>query len=140
MIGQAGVKEKYIVRLVDFCCFGKWSDLCATRMFGVKFTFHRNKNYHMSSYSLAQAKDQLARLVDEALVGESVAILVNGQPLITLTPTEVVQPPLDDFLAKMRARTEARPSLGKDSVQLVREMRDEDPNRQTTPPSRSAKS
>lgn len=94
----------------------------------------------MSSYSLAQAKDQLARLVDEALVGESVAILVNGQPLITLTPTEVVQPPLDDFLAKMRARTEARPSLGKDSVQLVREMRDEDPNRQTTPPSRSAKS
>ena len=79
----------------------------------------------MPSYSLAQAKDHLARLVDEALAGEAVAITVNGKPVITLTPTRPAKP-LDDCLAKMRARAETRPSLDKDSVQLVREMRDED--------------
>ena len=79
----------------------------------------------MPNYSLAQAKDQFARLVDEALAGENVAITVNGKAVLTLAPPNPAKP-LDDFLAKMQARAETRPSPGKDSAQLVREMRDEE--------------
>jgi prevent-host-death family protein len=81
----------------------------------------------MGVYSLAQAKDQLSRLVDEALAGESVTI-TRGKPVVSLTPSAPAPKPLDDeYLAQMRKRRALRPSLGGDSVTLVREMRDEEP-------------
>jgi prevent-host-death family protein len=82
----------------------------------------------LSSYSLAQAKDQLSRLVDEALTGEIVTITRHGKPVVTLTPTAPTPKPLtDEYLEGMRRRRALRPSLGGDSVTLVREMRDEEP-------------
>jgi prevent-host-death family protein len=82
----------------------------------------------MASYSLAQAKDQLSRLVDEALRGEVVTITRHGKPVVTLTPSAPAARPLTaQYLREMRRRTEARASLGSDSVTLVREMRDEEP-------------
>jgi antitoxin (DNA-binding transcriptional repressor) of toxin-antitoxin stability system len=84
----------------------------------------------MGAYSLAQAEEQLARLVDEALTGEIVTLTRDGRPAVMLTPTPPERPepkPLtDEFLQGMRERARARPSLGGDSVTLVREMREEE--------------
>ena len=41
----------------------------------------------MGAYSLDQAQEQLARLVDEALTGEIVTIMRDGRPVVALTPT-----------------------------------------------------
>jgi len=82
----------------------------------------------LGSYCLAQVKDRLSRLVDEALSGEIVTITRHGKPVVTLTPTAPAPRPLtDECLKEMRRRAEARPSLGGDSVTLIREMRDEEP-------------
>jgi prevent-host-death family protein len=82
----------------------------------------------VGTYSLAQAKDQLSRLVDEALRGEIVTITRHGKPVVSLTPSAPAPKPLTtEYLKEMRRRAQARPSLGGDSVTLVREMRDEEP-------------
>ena len=86
----------------------------------------------MGAYSLAQAQEQLARLVDEALAGEIVTITLDGRPVVVLTPTppepkpREPKPLTDEYLEGMRKRALARPSLGGDSVTLVREMREEE--------------
>ena len=85
----------------------------------------------MGAYSLAQAQEQLARLVDEALTGEVVTITRDGRPVVTLAPTLPERPPepaplTDEYLEGMRRRRALRPSLGGDSVTLVREMREEE--------------
>ena len=82
----------------------------------------------MAIYPLAQAKDQLSRLIDEALRGEIVTITRHGKPVVTLSPSAPAVRPLTlQYLRDMRRRTQARPSLGADSVTLVREKRDEEP-------------
>jgi antitoxin (DNA-binding transcriptional repressor) of toxin-antitoxin stability system len=50
----------------------------------------------MGAYSVAEAQQQLSRLVEEALMGEVVTITRDGQAVVTLTPS--LQPPS----AKMR--------------------------------------
>ena len=86
----------------------------------------------MGAYSLNQAKEQLARLVDEALTGEIVTITRDGRPVVALTPTPPERQPreprplTDEYLEGMRKRALARPSLGGDSVTLVRQMREEE--------------
>jgi len=83
----------------------------------------------MGAYSLAQAQSQLDQLVEEALNGEVVTITRNGQPVVTLTPAAPALTPSPfspEYIAWMRNRREARPSLGGDAVTLVREMRDEE--------------
>jgi prevent-host-death family protein len=82
----------------------------------------------VGTYSIAQAKDQLSRLIDEALTGEIVTITRHGKPVASLTPSAPSPTPLTpEYLEAMRHRARARPSLGGDSVTLVREMRDEEP-------------
>jgi prevent-host-death family protein len=85
----------------------------------------------LGAYSLAQAQEQLARLVDEALTGEVVTITLDGKPVVTLAPTvsewqPEPEPLTDEFLEAFRKRRALRPSLGGDSVTLVREMREEE--------------
>jgi prevent-host-death family protein len=83
----------------------------------------------MGAYSLAQAQSELGRLVDEALTGEIVTITRDGRPVVTLAPTATAPAPTpidSEYLEWMRKRALARPSLGGDSVTLVREMRDEE--------------
>ena len=86
----------------------------------------------IGAYSLDQAQKQLSRLVDEALAGEIVTITRDGRPIVALTPTppetkaREPKPLTDEYLEGMRKRALARPSLGGDSVTLVREMREEE--------------
>ena len=81
----------------------------------------------MATYSLAQAKDHLSKLVDEALTGEPVTITRHGKPVVHLTPAQPagkVMTQADwDWLAEQRAKL---PALeGTTWAELVREMRDE---------------
>jgi prevent-host-death family protein len=81
----------------------------------------------MAAYSLTEAKQQLDRLVEEAMSGELVTITREGQAVVTLTPSAPSRSPIDAaYLDWMRKRREERPSLGGDAVSLVREMRDEE--------------
>ena len=65
----------------------------------------------MGAYSLAQAQDQLARLVDEALTSKIVTITRDGRRVVALTPTPPQPKPLtDEYLEGMRKRALARSS------------------------------
>ena len=80
----------------------------------------------MRTYTLAQAKDNLADMVDAALAGEAVAIARNGQPVIRLVPSnEIAAPMTRAEIAVMASQRLGRPRLARNSVELVREMRDE---------------
>jgi prevent-host-death family protein len=73
----------------------------------------------MSSYSVAEAKNRLPRLIDRALDGEEVVITRRGKPVVELRPAQV-RPSLPvgthEWLA---ARTRARPSVGLTSVEIL---------------------
>ncbi|MBK6025619.1 prevent-host-death family protein [Brevundimonas nasdae] len=80
----------------------------------------------MSSYSVAEAKNNLPKLLDRMLAGEAVTITRRGVPVARLEPAQAVKPtsgPMDmDWLKRVRIKTEA----SVDSVTLLRRMRDEE--------------
>jgi prevent-host-death family protein len=83
----------------------------------------------MATYSLAQAKDQLSRLVDEALSGEPVTITRHGKPVVHLTPAQptggkALSKETLDWLARERAKLPALEGIT--WAEIVREMRDEE--------------
>ncbi|HWB50056.1 MAG TPA: type II toxin-antitoxin system prevent-host-death family antitoxin [Stellaceae bacterium] len=82
----------------------------------------------MANYSVADAKNQLPRLIDKALEGEEVVITRRGKPLVELTPAKVrPEPPIgsDEWLF---ARTRSRPGIGITSVELLNQMYESDEN------------
>ncbi len=82
----------------------------------------------MSVYTLAQAKDQLSKLVDEALTGRPVTITRHGKPVVHLTPAQPVphaMMPAD--LERLAAFRATLPHLGSGSGAFIRAMRDEEP-------------
>ena len=78
----------------------------------------------MATYSLAEAKDRLSKLVDEALTGEPVTITRHGKPVVHLTPAQpvpkVMTKEVVEWLEKRRA---TRPRLKVNAVDLIRAMR-----------------
>jgi prevent-host-death family protein len=83
----------------------------------------------MPRYSIAEAKDRLAALVDEAIAGENVTITRDGAPVVELRPTRGasegrVSPRLLDEIAE---RSRRLPSLGRSAAEIIREMRDDYP-------------
>ena len=67
----------------------------------------------MGAYSVAQAKQDLERLVEEALTGEVVTITRDGQPVVTLKPTppgEAKLPVYAEYIEWMRKRASALPA------------------------------
>jgi prevent-host-death family protein len=73
----------------------------------------------MKTYSVAEAKNQLPKLIDRALAGEEVVITRRGKPVVELKPTVLrPEPPVgtDEWLF---ARTRARPGVGLTSVQIL---------------------
>ena len=83
----------------------------------------------MSMYSVAHAKEQLSRLIDEALAGETVTITRHGKPVVELhsveaTPRNRPSPQLIDEIA---AGARKIGPLGISAADFVREMRDEEP-------------
>ena len=82
----------------------------------------------MPVYSIAQAKDHLSKLIDEAVAGDSVTITRHGKAVVELRPSAeaaALRPYNEQEWRRLRARREARPSLGQDSVSIVRAMRDD---------------
>ncbi len=82
----------------------------------------------MATYTLAQAKDQSPKLVDEALTGAPVTITRHGEPAVHLMAAQPASRPMTqadlDWLAERRA---TRPYVDIDSGTLLRAMRDEEP-------------
>jgi prevent-host-death family protein len=80
----------------------------------------------MSTYSIAQAKDQLSRLVDEVLAGKQVTITRHGKPVAELRPAGQAPRLITKADVQwLRKRREALPALGDDAVSVVRAIRDE---------------
>jgi prevent-host-death family protein len=80
----------------------------------------------MPTYSIAKAKDNLSKLVDEAVAGEEVAITRHGKVVAYVRPaTErpIRQPPRE-LVAQIVERAKSRPSLGENGVDIIRRMRD----------------
>ena len=80
----------------------------------------------MAAYSIAEAKDQLSRLVRQAEEGEEIAITRHGKIVAHLRST-VERPhrqPPHDLVAKIVERAKSRPSLGENAVDIIRRMRD----------------
>jgi prevent-host-death family protein len=80
----------------------------------------------MATYSLAQAKDRLSKLVDEALAGEPVTITRHGKPVVHLTPARPVKKVMTkadwDLLAKQRAML---PAIRGTWAEIIRGMRED---------------
>lgn len=78
----------------------------------------------MSSYSVAEAKNHLPKLLDRMLEGEEVVITRRGKAIARLVSEDkaLKQPPVDiEWLRRIRLKADGGP----DSVELVREMRDD---------------
>src|SRR5262249_13951000 len=49
----------------------------------------------MSTHTVAEAKNQLSKLIDRALKGEGIVITRRGQPVVELKPVQSVPRPLE---------------------------------------------
>jgi prevent-host-death family protein len=83
----------------------------------------------MPTYSVAQAKDHLSKLIDEALAGEEVTITRHGKPVAELRPARAVGPerPSPELIDRIAERAKTLPSLEENVVDIVRRMRDDYP-------------
>jgi prevent-host-death family protein len=83
----------------------------------------------MATYSIAEAKDQLSKLVREAAEGEDVAITRHGK-VVAYVRAAVERPlrqPPHDLVAQIMARAKKRPRLEEPAADIVRRMRDDYP-------------
>jgi prevent-host-death family protein len=81
-------------------------------------------------YSIAEAKDQLSKLVRQAEEGEDVAITRHGK-IVAHLRSAVERPhrqPSHDLIAKIVELAKSRPSLGENAVDIIRRMRDGEPD------------
>jgi prevent-host-death family protein len=84
----------------------------------------------MSTHGVAEAKNQLPKLIDRALKGEAIVITRRGQPVVELkpvvpvaaTPRRVTEADLEWLRARRIGRKMARTDAGT----LVSQMRDEE--------------
>jgi prevent-host-death family protein len=80
----------------------------------------------MSTYSIAQAKDQLSKLVDEALNGQQVTITRHGKPVVELRPAAPAGRRITaEDIEWLRRSRESLPSFDGDTVAEIRAMRDD---------------
>jgi antitoxin (DNA-binding transcriptional repressor) of toxin-antitoxin stability system len=82
----------------------------------------------MSTCSIAQAKDQMSKLVDEVLEGNNVTITPHGQPVVEMRPAPTLpssKKTTIEMLDMMKRFRESIPKLDADSVVEIRAMRDE---------------
>ncbi len=80
----------------------------------------------MSTHTVAEAKNQLSKLIDRALKGEGIVITRRGQPVVELKPVRPVPRPIAEAdIEWLRARRVGRTMPETDAGTLVSEMRDE---------------
>jgi prevent-host-death family protein len=86
----------------------------------------------MATYGVAEAKNNFTHLLDRVQEGEKIIITRHGKPIAELGPTPAATPKLtpEERRAKMDAFAEWRkrqPPLGMSAAELVRSMRDGEP-------------
>ena len=83
----------------------------------------------MSTHSVAEAKNQLSKLINRALKGEGVVITRRGQPVVELKPVPAVPAKphrvTEADIEWLRARRVGRTPAKTDAATLIRQMRDE---------------
>ena len=80
----------------------------------------------MTTHSIAEAKNQLSKLIDRALRGEPVVITRRGEPVVELKPVRPAPRPITQAdIEWLRARRVGRTMPKTDAGTLVSEMRDE---------------
>jgi prevent-host-death family protein len=82
----------------------------------------------MSTYSIAEAQDQLSKLVDEVLEGKDVTITRHGEPVVEMRPSNQSADPkrsAEETLEWLRKVRDSRPAFEGDSVAEIRGMRDD---------------
>ncbi len=82
----------------------------------------------MATYGVAEAKNKFTHLLERAERGESITITRHGKPVAELKASPRADPEqrrllYDTFVQ----RRESRPPLGTSAAELVRSMRDGDP-------------
>lgn len=80
----------------------------------------------MPSYSVADAKNHLPKLIDRALEGEEVVITRRGKPVVELRPAAPrPKPPTgsDEWLAERR---KSRPAVNITAVELLNSLYESD--------------
>ena len=81
----------------------------------------------MAAYSVAHAKTNLPSLIDKAMAGEEVVITRHGKPVAELrSKIATDQRGAVGSYAWLTARRDARPGIGKTSVEILNEMYEED--------------
>lgn len=81
----------------------------------------------MASYSVAQAKNELPKLINRALDGERVVITRRGIPVVTLNSAEMDRTSAGDAaFENMRRFCDSLTPTGLTSVQLLNDMYEED--------------
>ena len=76
----------------------------------------------MATYSVAQAKANFSRLIDEVEAGEVVEITRRGRPVASLLPRRKVQ----DLLPSLARLHNNLPDQPTSSVELIRRMREQE--------------
>jgi prevent-host-death family protein len=82
----------------------------------------------MTTYSVAESKNNLSKLIDLVLRGEKVTITRHGAPVVEMRPAQAMKPPVTaEDLAELRAARERLGiTLSEDSGTLISRMRDEE--------------
>ena len=76
----------------------------------------------MVTISIAEAKAHLSELIDKAEAGEEIVITRHGKPVAQLSAAKKPKLPVRSFAAERASR----PPLSRPSVEIIREMRDEE--------------
>ncbi len=80
----------------------------------------------MGKHSVADAKNNLSKLIDRALDGEGVVITRHGRPVVELRPIPPAAKPITrEAVDWLRQRRVGRRMPREDSVTAVRRIRDE---------------
>ncbi|KPF82008.1 hypothetical protein IP78_04490 [Brevundimonas sp. AAP58] len=86
----------------------------------------------MATYGVAEAKNNFTHLLDRVQEGEKITITRHGKPIAELRASPIVRTPLTleerrAFMKEFAQRRDARPAASISAVELVRAMRDGDP-------------
>ena len=73
----------------------------------------------MKTYSVAEAKNQLPKLINRALAGEEVVITRRGKPVVELKQIQSRPPASKAIHEWLFQRTRSRPSVDLTSVQIL---------------------
>ena len=86
----------------------------------------------MANYGVAEAKNKFTHLLERVQDGERITITKHGKPIAELSRPSI-QPALLNleerraFMKEFARRRDSRPPLGMSAAELVRAMRDGDP-------------